>query len=74
MNNIVGPIFNKKVDKKLYLWVRRSEERRVGKECGSIRATFGNHVCVCVCVFLFFFFFSRVCETCGYCLCTVHEQ
>ena len=40
------------------------------------KATFGNHVCVCVCVyvFLFFCFFSRVCETCCYCLCTVHEQ
>ena len=37
------------------------------------KATFGNHVCVCVYVFLFFFF-SRVCETCGYCLCTVYEQ
>ena len=36
-----------------------------------MQAMFGNHVCICVCIF---FFFSRVCETCGYCSCIVHEQ
>ena len=35
----------------------------------EMQATFRNHVCV-----FFFFFFSRVCETCGYCSCIVHEQ